>query len=332
LYKKIVFSVLLSVVAAAHSDNSDDCLVKKLKNSASTTTVGELKSACTDTAIDSGEVTDHAGRVISTSKARLLREQETQWSPYVLTAYKQNYILLYTHADGQNPIYGISGDSQFAEKDEAKFQLSVKVPLAESGLLLKGDSLHLGFTMKSFWQIYNPSRSAPVRETDYSPEIFYTVPLNYKPNDANTAFRLGLQHESNGRAELFSRSWNRFYTEIFYARNNYLISLRPWYRIPEVNKKSSVVSSDDDNPDIEKYMGNFELNGVVTHSDMEFSALFRNNLRSENYGAIEMGVSFPLWRRIRGYAQYFNGYGDSLIDYNHRMERFGIGFLITDLM
>ena len=61
--------------------------------------------------------------------------------------------------------------------------------------------------------------------------------------------------------------------------------------------------------------------------------LARDILRtSHNLGAIELGVSLPLYRRIRGHAQYFNAYGESLIDYNHGINRIGVGFLLTDML
>lgn len=266
----------------------------------------------------------------SAARERVREERSTQWSPHVLTAYKQNYILPYTYVDEQNPIYVTSGDRELTDHEEAKFQISFKFPFNKNPLFVDGDALHFGFTLKSFWQVYNDELSAPFRETNYAPELFYTMPL---PIDtADTALRFGFEHESNGRTQLLSRSWNRIYTQFFYARDDYLISLRPWYRLPEDEKDSPGDASGDDNPDIEKYMGYFELSGAVKYSHFEFTTLIRNNLRSENYGAIELGMSFPLWGRLRGYAQYFNGYGESLIDYNHRVERIGVGFLLTDLM
>lgn len=323
--------------------------MNKLKNAISTMTAGEIKEAClSDTSAKTSEIateiinesdtiTDNKGQPISASKARLIRERETAWSPHVLTAHKQNYILPYTYTKENNPIYDTTGGLNLAEKnEEAKFQLSIKIPIIESDIFVEGDSLDFGFTLKSFWQVYNHEYSAPFRETNYNPEIFYTMPIKFRPDGADTAIRFGVEHESNGRTQLLSRSWNRAYAQFFYAKDNYLLSLKPWYRIPEDKKKSPGDPDGDDNPDIDDYMGNFELTGVATYSKFEFSTLIRNNLRGDNKGAIELGMSFPFCfdgcNRIRGYIQYFNGYGESLIDYNHRIERLGIGFLITDIM
>ena len=104
------------------------------------------------------------------------------------------------------------------------------------------------------------------------------------------------------------------------------MSFRPWL---QVRKGGSAAF---DNPDIDDFMGNFELGifrqGIASTS----SILLRNNLRSENYGAVELNWSrqLPYSEKLRFYFQYFYGYGESLIYYNHHAQRLGIGFKLTN--
>jgi phospholipase A1 len=66
-------------------------------------------------------------------------------------------------------------------------------------------------------------------------------------------------------------------------------------------------------------------------SGNELSLLFRNNLwTTRNKGAIELGWAFPLLPRLKGLIQYFNGYGDSLLDYNSPVNRLSAGVSFTD--
>ena len=323
----------IPLARAADSNGAlHDCLVQKIESAPAEATVGELRQACT------AEMNASSAPIVqveeSLARQRLQDDIHSEQNPFSLTAYKQNYILPYTYVAHQNPIYSDNGLE--VNHAEAKFQFSFRFSLSPPNLFVDDDGLDIAYTQKSFWQVYN-SESAPFRESNYEPEIFYTMPLSFRPDGADTGLRFGLEHESNGRGIIddvnLSRSWNRAYAMLIYAKNNYVLTLRPWYRIPERAKSYPGDPGGDDNPDIEKYMGYFDLTGALQWRKFEFSLLARDNLRtSNNYGAIELGMSFPLYRKVRGYAQYFSGYGESLIDYNHDINRVGIGFLLTDIL
>ena len=63
---------------------------------------------------------------------------------------------------------------------------------------------------------------------------------------------------------------------------------------------------------------------------IEFSFTGRENFK-EHHGGMDFGVTFPLTGRLNGYFQYTNGYGESLIDYNHSQQRIGIGIALTNI-
>ena len=103
-----------------------------------------------------------------------------------------------------------------------------------------------------------------------------------------------------------------------------MFQVEPWYRLPES-------TSENDNADIERYLGHASYNAVYKLTeDRTFSLKLLNNLRSDNRTSVEFGYSFPVGDTLKGFFQYYNGYGESLIDYNERIERFGIGIMLND--
>ncbi|PKO68960.1 MAG: phospholipase [Betaproteobacteria bacterium HGW-Betaproteobacteria-17] len=209
---------------------------------------------------------------------------------------------------------------------EAELQLSFKVKGMEGVLGHDNLDLWFGYTITSFWQAYNDTISSPFRETNYEPEVFMTYRTDYEIAGFRGRFiNLGMVHQSNGRSEGLSRSWNRVYAQFGFERDNLALLIRPWYRIPE--------RDEDDNPDIEDYLGHGELLAVYRKGRNAYSLLLRNNFKSpDNRGAVKLNWSFPLYGRLKGYVQYFNGYGESLIDYNHSQQSLGLGVSLTEGM
>ncbi|MDP2024712.1 phospholipase A [Sulfuriferula sp.] len=238
--------------------------------------------------------------------------------------HRATYLLPVKYSDSPNnaPFQG----NLRLDSVEAKIQFSTKTKVVE-GLLNKNVDLWLAYTVTSFWQAYNHGASAPFRETDYSPEAMLVVRTNYDIAGLTGRFiNLGLAHESNGRSVALSRSWNRVYAQFGFERGDFALMIRPWYRIPES-------ASQDNNPDIEDYLGRGDLEATYNNNGHTYSLLLRNNLKSShNRGAVEVSWSFPLQGRLKGYVQYFNGYGESLIDYNHSQQSLGIGFSLADWM
>ena len=256
---------------------------------------------------------------------------------FFLTPHKRNYFLVTYGDNPNNEAFRDFLNDDDAELDDAEtqFQVSIKVALARD-ILSEGDALQFGFTLHSFWQTFNSDESAPFRETNYQPEIWYrrTLPWNSFGSDT-MLWGIGAEHQSNGRSRELSRSWNRVYTTITWLADDYSFRLKPWYRIPEDSKDDPTDTDGDDNPDIHKYMGYFEFTGIYRAGDKEFGFLVRNNIgsgASRSRGAIQLDYTFPLWGRLRGYAMAFNGYGESLIDYNTNITRVGLGFLLSDIL
>ncbi len=270
---------------------------------------------------------------------------------YHLLPYRQNYLITrYSNNPNNQPTSANFGLARYQDLDHAelKFQLSIKVKVAEQiGSLA---DLWFGYTQQSNWQAFNSTNARPFRNTDYEPELILAFPLHVQVSELDWAPRMinfGLVHQSNGQPDPLERSWNRIYAQIGLdrdvdkAHDRFAVLLRTWYRLPEG-------SSQDDNPDIQHYLGYGDLLFFWRHGDSNLSALLRNNLQmQENHGSLQLNWSIPItrvtsldnvsvlpWmeRELRFYVQFFTGYGETLIDYNHYQTTIGIGIMLTDWM
>ena len=103
------------------------------------------------------------------------------------------------------------------------------------------------------------------------------------------------------------------------------LALKPWYRLPED-------VADDDNPDIQDYLGYGELWLGFKQGPQTYSMMLRKELLIGGRGALRLDWSFPVYGRFRGSLQYFNGYGESLIDYDAYIHRFGFGIQLNEIL
>jgi len=256
-------------------------------------------------------------------------EKTARENPYFLLPHRPNFIVpFYYNTDPNARVQGLSEEE--LDHVEMYFQVSLKILVDESFLETGGD-LYAAYTSQSWWQAYNADRSSPFRETNHEPEmfLFFESDFNFL-GMKNSGVVLGASHQSNGQGGDLSRSWNRIYMNFLLSRGNMMMNVKPWYRIPEKKKSDPEDPSGDDNPDITKYMGYGELGFLFSHRNHNFTMLLRNNFKEDNKGAVALGWSYPLSKKIKGYVQFFDGYGESLIDYNHRSTRLGFGLLMAD--
>jgi phospholipase A1 len=258
--------------------------------------------------------------------------REARHPKFTLRPYKPVYLMpvVYTTdtntrpcSEGGNPASCVANDIDL-DDIEAKFQLSFKTKLAEDLFNGNGD-IWAGYTQSSRWQVYNETLSAPFRETNYEPEIM----MVFRGMDDVMGWKLsmlgfGLNHQSNGRNEPLSRSWNRIVAFAALQKSNWVIAAKPWYRLPEDDE-------DDNNPDIEDYVGRGEVVINLRADSHNFALTLRHSMNfDENRGSGLFEWTFPIHDYLKGYIQLFNGYGESLIDYNHEQTTAGAGITLVD--
>jgi len=311
------------------------CLLEFQEQAGDEITMGEARKQCLEKTKATVEMAAEEKKVADEDMAdaldrRLATDDRNVLEPFTLMAHKPNYLLIASHNfSGINaePFKEQFDDPALELDDtEAKFQISLKFPLLVN-LFEKKVDMYAAYTNRSFWQLYNDDNSSPFRETSHEPEIWLQSRHEWKLFGLrNKINALGFVHQSNGRGGILSRSWNRIYANFIFDRGNWVLGIKPWIRINES-------SEDDDNPNITDYLGHGELRTSYKWHNNTFSLMLRNNIESGfEKGTVEAAWSFPLWkyRFLKGYVQWFSGYGESLIDYDQYSNSLGFGVLITD--
>jgi len=226
------------------------------------------------------------------------------------------------------PMYFVAGASSHWS---ARFQLSFKYRLFDNDAGFGRErrwltGLYFAYTQTSLWDLEGESK--PFFDTSYRPSLFWRW---LRPDDLSwiDAVRVGLEHESNGQAGAESRSLNTLF-------------VRPEWRWKtatlgsyEFTPKAYVYLDKSDNPDIQEYRGYVDWRGRWDSGDnWIITALGR--LGTAGKGSLQLDVA----RRTRDlkigvvsgylYLQYFNGYGESLRDYDQRHTaqlRFGLAII-----
>lgn len=294
----------------------------------------DLVDAAESMGMDRGEVEDsQEGNRNPSLVEQLLARQRAMFSySGAFVRHRANYVLPVSYVDHPNQAprsvnFGQEPLQEDLSNLEAKFQFSVRMPIL-TGLFPERTTLWIAYTQLSFWQAYNRDESSPFRESNYEPEVFfsYEPSLQIGPGSLDLV-SIGINHQSNGRSDPVSRSWNRILANLVYSNDRWVFSASPWYRIPESSRE-------DNNPDIHKYLGYADYNfAYKVAGDTTIGLLFRNNFDSDdNRSTFRLDYTFSLSDSVSAYVQYYHGYGESLIDYNEHVKRIGIGITISDLL
>jgi phospholipase A1 len=249
------------------------------------------------------------------------------------TAYRPNYFLplremARVHRYPSSPSRGIALTLPPYQHGEAKLQLSMRSKVMENALL-PGADLWVAYTQQSMWQLWNQAQSAPFRNTDFQPEVIYVVPtpdwLRHGP--AGWTWQMsefGFVHQSNGQSGALSRSWNRLYASAGIEHGGVTAALRIEKRLERSGNQQ------DDNADIGDHLGRIETQLTWSPGHAMATLLWRPSWRGR--GSVQLDWTYPIHQDrpdgLRWYIQGFQGFGETLLDYNIRQTSLGFGLTL----
>ncbi len=230
----------------------------------------------------------------------------------------------------RGPYFGLYKDNYFIfgtavnhtptkTNTDIKFQISIQQRLTRSTLPF-GTYLYLFYSQKCWWNVLE--NSMPMVDLNFNPGIGLAKPLFVK-NRYVGKVTLMAEHESNGRDGLASRSWNK-------------ISLAASIMIdPQVTVHGKVwipIVDGQNNRDILDYSGIYQVGTEFTSRNRRFTAsvvLVKRRGWKLNYNTI-IELGYRIFRRDNQFLflQFYNGYGECMLDYNQFRSRVRVGIVI----
>ena len=234
-------------------------------------------------------------------------KHDLQFGPY-FGLYKDNYFTV-----GTTPFR-----KPTSTNSDVKFQISLSIRLTNA-VLPWNSFLFLFYTQKTFWNVFQ--NSMPMHDLNFNPGIGWSKPFFNKGRYAGKLTML-VEHESNGRDGLDSRSWNRvsFYGSTI-IDDWLMVHAKFW--IPIIDGEN--------NRDILKYCGIYQSGVIVTTPNKKFSfglTMVKRSGWNLNFNTI-LEASWKVHEKsnLNLFAQYYNGYGESLLDYNQFHSRLRVGIV-----
>lgn len=230
----------------------------------------------------------------------------------------------------KQPYFGLYKDNYFifgppighkptAANTNVKFQISISQRLTKSTLPW-GTYLYLFYTQKVFWNVLQ--NSMPMTDLNFNPGIGLTKPLFVK-NRYVGKVSLIIEHESNGRDSIWSRSWNK----VSLAAN---IIIDP--NLSVAGKIWAPIIDGMNNKDILHYCGLYQISVQAMTDNRKFTGALTLVKRAGNFfnynTILELAWRFSRKSNQYFFLQYYNGYGEGLLDYKVFKSQLRVGIVI----
>lgn len=244
---------------------------------------------------------------------KLKEESRVFENPFAVAFYEPSFILPYYRTGKPFSVLYRDITPGYPEvmHEEFKAKMSILAPVWRP-FFKKRFSFNLSYTQLAYWQVF--AKSQYFRATNYEPQFFLRNRLA-----KHWLLDAGLNHQSNGRGSTYERSWNRAFLDLKFSGSKWLVDIKPWILIFQN------VSSKQHNPDIAYYLGNEQISASYHYHDQVITLTLSNLESAFKRGSQQLDWNIPMMNKFNLLVQVFHGYGQSLIEYNHKTTSFGLG-------
>ena len=205
-----------------------------------------------------------------------------------------------------------------SDNTNVKFQLSISHRLTKS--ILPFDTyLFLHFSQKTIWNVME--KSLPMRDMNFNPGVGLGRLIIHKNRYIGKTLIM-LEHESNGKDSIMSRSWNKVSFGInLMLSDNVDIQTKLWIPIVDGENNRNIVRYNG--------IGHFGINYHTDNKRIHAGLLTTWRSKSFSFNT-QWELSFKLNDKVNQYLfiQYYNGYGENMLDYNQYKSVIRLGFVI----